>query len=100
MATPDPDPAFILGAPNGSRVEVGGAHLKLATQLSEAHQSVSLSADVSKSAIVIAPGDGDGFLSRVLPGKGVRAESNLGIEWSNEHSFSFLDAVVLDYDMP
>ncbi len=100
LTAPSDGPAFIFGSPTSSRLEVGGVQIEAKTTLSEARQSLVLSADVSKSAIVIVPGDGDGLLSRVLPEQGVRAEFNLGLAWSNEHGFSFRGAAGLDADLP
>src|SRR5215218_2253713 len=89
LAAPDDGPAFILGTPTGSRIEVGGALLKAETSLSEAQQSLALSADVSSSAIVVAPGDSDGFLSSILPAEGIRAEFDLGLAWTNTRGLTF-----------
>ncbi len=69
---------------NGSRLEVGGAQITADIVLSETKQSLALSAAVSSAAIVIAPGDGDGFLSSVLPDDGLQAKFDLGLAWSNE----------------
>jgi hypothetical protein len=100
LAAPEEGPAFILGAPTGSRLEVGGALLKAETSLSEAKQSLALSADVSSSALVIAPGDGDGFLSKVLPAEGIKVEFDLGLAWSNERGLTFRGAGSLEATIP
>jgi hypothetical protein len=96
VALPENAPAFVFGAPNGSRLEVGGTQLKIETSLSEAQQSLALSADVSKSAIVIAPGDGDGFLKSILPAEGLRADFDLGLAWSNERGLTLRGSAGLD----
>lgn len=100
LAAPKEGPAFVFGAPNGSRIEVGGAQLKVETSLSEAQQSLALSADVSSSAIVIAPGDGDGFLSSILPAEGLQAKFDLGLAWSNERGLTFRGSAGLDATLP
>jgi hypothetical protein len=100
LAAPEEGPAFVFGAPNGSRIEVGGAQLKLETSLSEAQQSLAMSADVSSSAIVIAPSDGDGFLSSILPAEGLQAKFDLGLAWSNERGLTFRGASGLDATLP
>ncbi len=100
LAAPEEGPAFILGAPTGSRLEVGGALLKAETSLSEAKQSLALSADVSSSALVIAPGDGDGFLSKVLPAEGIKVDFDLGLAWSNERGLTFRGAGSLETTIP
>jgi hypothetical protein len=100
LAAPEDGPPFMLGAPSGSRLEVGGAQLKVETSLSEAEQSLALSADVSKSAIVIAAGDGDSFLSSVLPAEGLRADFDLGLAWSNERGLTLRGSAGLDATIP
>jgi hypothetical protein len=99
-AAPDPPPAFLLGSQNGTRLEVGGAKLSVETTLSEATQTLALSADVSKTAIVIVAGDGDGFLQSILPANGVRAEFDLGLAWSNTQGFKVRGAGGLDVTLP
>lgn len=92
LAAPAEGPAFILGSPTGTRLEVGGALLTAETQLSEARQTFALGSAVSSSAIVIAPGDSDGFLSRFLPADGLQAKFDLGLAWSNERGFTLSGA--------
>jgi hypothetical protein len=96
----DDKPGFIFGTPNSTRIEVGGARLSIDTSLSEARQSLALSADVSSSAIVIAPGDSDSFLSSFLPADGLRAKFDLGLTWSNEHGLTLRGAAGLDATLP
>ncbi len=100
LAAPDSGPAFLIGSQDGSRIEVGGAKLSAQTTLSEAQQTLGLSASVSKTAIVVAPGDGDSFLSSILPANGLRADFDLGIAWSNTGGLSFSGAAGLDATLP
>jgi hypothetical protein len=100
LAAPGPGPALVFGALDGTRLEIGGALLKLETTLSEARQELTVSVAVSSSAIVIAPGDGDGFLQSVLPKEGLQAKFDLGLAWSNETGFSFHGAAGLDATLP
>jgi len=100
LTAPEEGPAFILGAANGSRLEVGGALITAETTLSEAKQALAMSADVSKSAIVIAPGDGDGFLKSILPAEGLRADFDLGLAWSNERGLTLRGSTGLDATIP
>jgi hypothetical protein len=93
-------PAYKFGSPDGSRVELGSAILGAQTSLSMAKHSLSLSAGVSKSAIVIAPGDGDGFLGSVLPQGGLRADFDLGFGWSNTGGFAFSGSAGVDATLP
>jgi hypothetical protein len=100
LAAPKDGPAFILGASTGTRLEIGGAEIKVTTALSEAAQTLAISGNVSKSAIVIARGDGDGFISSVLPSDGMRAEFDLGLAWSNAGGFSLRGGAGLAATLP
>jgi hypothetical protein len=100
LPRPSDGSAFIVGSSDGSRLEVAGAQLKAGISLSEAKQSFALSAEVSKAAIVIAPGDGDGFLKSVLPANGARAEFDLGLAWTNTSGLVVKGAGGLDVDVP
>jgi hypothetical protein len=100
LPAPSGGPAFIFGASNGTRMEIGGAQIKLDTSLSEARQSLTLSADVASSKIVIAPGDGDGFLNNILPAEGLEAKFDLGLAWSNERGLTLRGSGGLDATLP
>jgi hypothetical protein len=100
LASPNSGPAFVFGSTDGSRLEIGGAKVSLDTTLSEAAQSLALGALVSKSSIVIAGGDGDGFVSRLLPKDGLRADFDLGLTWSNTAGLAFHGAAGLEATIP
>jgi hypothetical protein len=100
LASSSDQPAYVLGDPAGSRIEVGGAEIKVATSLSEAEQTLAISGDVSKSAIVIAPGDGDGFINSILPAEGLRAEFDLGLAWSNTRGLTLRGSAGLETTLP
>ena len=100
LAAPDDGPAVVLGSPAGTRLEVGGAQLSLATSLSEKQQSFDVSALVSSSQVVVAKGDSDSFLASFLPSDGLAAKFDLGIEWSNVQGLTFHGTAGLDADIP
>ena len=93
-------PAYVLGAKTGTRLEIGAAQLLLETHLSEARQSLALLADVSPAALVIAPGDNDGFVASLLPADGARTEFSLGLSWSSDKGLTFHGAAGLDVGVP
>jgi hypothetical protein len=100
LATPEAGPAFVFGAPDGTRLEVGGALLRIDTTLSEARQLLALSADVSSSALVIASADSDSFLSSILPAGGTRANFDLGLAWSSEKGLTLRGSTSLEATLP
>jgi len=79
-----PGPAWILGSPTGTRLELGGVSLAGGASLTNGAASFSLGADVTKSALVLAADEGDSFLLSILPEGGVRAEFALGLAWSSD----------------
>ena len=100
LAAPDQGSAYLVGSATGSRIEVGGAALAIQTTLSEARQSLSVSATVTNAAIVLAAGDGDGFLSSVLPPDGLRTTFSLGLGWSSDTGLSFTGSAGLQATLP
>ena len=100
LAAPDKGPAFVFGAPNASRLEIGGAEIDVKTTVSTSTLDLALSAAVSSSKIVIAPGDGDGFVAKILPAEGLEAKFDLGVAWSNHTGLSFRGAAGLEATLP
>ncbi len=100
LAAPDSGPAFVFGSSDGSRLELGGAKLSADATLTEAAQTFGLDAEVSKSAIVISGGDGDGFVSSLIPKDGLRTDFDFGIMWSNTRGLAFHGAASLDATIP
>jgi hypothetical protein len=99
LEAPDKGPGFVLGSPSGSRLEVAGSIISAQIALSEARQSLAITAAVSKAAVFIMPADGDGFLQQVLPVGGLHAEVDLGLALSNSggltlHGAAGLEAIV------
>jgi hypothetical protein len=100
LAAPDQGPAYVVGSPAGTRLEIGGAEFDLETTLSEVEQTLAASAAVSKSVLVVQSADGDGFLRSILPADGLKAQFDLGIAWSDKTGFSFHGAAGLDATLP
>ena len=91
---------FMIGSPTGSRLAVGGARLSAEMSLASAGRRVAWSADLLSSTLVIAAGDGDGFLADILPADGVRADFDLGITWASDTGFAFRGSASLDTTLP
>lgn len=95
-----PGPAYVFGASDGTRIEIGSMRLAAETALSLARQTLSCAVDMPGCALVIAPGDSDGFLSSVLPSQGMRADFDLGLAWSSERGLTFKGSGSLDTTLP
>ena len=92
--------AFVLGAPTGSRLEIGGASAGLEVTLGENRQNLSLSADVTRSSLILDRGDFDGFIADLIPAEGVRADFDLGVAWSNDAGLRLRGAAGLAATLP
>lgn len=61
---------------------------------------LDINAAVEKACFVLAPGDGDGFLAKVLPADGLKFDFDLGLGWSNRRGVYFSGAASLDAEFP
>lgn len=93
-------PALLLGSATGTRLEVGGLTLTLDGAFSSQRTDYGFDIDIAKAAIVVAAGDGDGFLAKVLPKDGLRAEFDLGLGWSKRLGVHFRGAAGLQAELP
>lgn len=97
---PPSEPAFRLGAATGTRLELGTLELAIAADVGPALQALELSARAGQAALVVAAGDGDGFLRAVLPAGGVRADFELGVILSSETGLSLEGGLGLAASFP
>ena len=94
------DKAFILGSDNGTRFEVSQFKVSGALDLSEDLQNYGMLIEFGSASLVIASGDGDGFLQKILPSDGVRADFDLAIGWSNKNGLYFRGSAGLEATLP
>lgn len=100
LATSDALPAYVIGQPDGARIEVGGARLGLDVALSEGHASLAMAADVTTATVVIAAGGDDGFLAEILPAGGMQAKGDLGLAWSGDKGLTLRGSAALEATLP
>lgn len=92
--------AFIVGAADGTRLEIGALRFAADVQVGPSASAVVLAADAQSGAFVLVPGDGDSFLSTVLPEGGLRCDFDLGVELSSIHGLRLRGAAGLDATLP
>ncbi|MFD8075046.1 DUF6603 domain-containing protein [Streptomyces sp. NPDC059718] len=61
---------------------------------------LDLGAAVQKASFHLAPGEGDGFLGKVLPADGIHFDFDLGIGWSSRRGLYFSGAAGLEAEFP
>lgn len=92
---------LVLGGRRGTRIELGG--LGLTTHLvvdRDGSLDYGGMLALDHARLVIAAGDGDGFLATVLPKQGVSLDSSFRLAWSRSLGFHFEGAAGLELDLP
>lgn len=93
----DGKPMFRIGAENGTRIELWGASFGFGVT---SQPDISVSAGVDDLRLVIAPGDGDGFLAQALAAAKIEAEFDLGLVWSQRKGLALIGGGGLVVDIP
>jgi hypothetical protein len=96
----DGGPAWLVGSATGTRLELGKVQIGIDFTLSPARQAIDLAADADQGVLVISPGDGDGFLQRVLPDEGLHANIDFGLVLSSDRGLVFRGSAGLDTTLP
>lgn len=92
--------ALMIGAANGTHLEVGNLKITLSFDLNADHPSFGFLLEVDQAAFVLAAGDGDGFLKQILPAEGLRAPFALSLGWSNDRGFHLGGSAGLEVLVP
>lgn len=82
-------PLLLLGDPNASRLEIASASANLGADVVGDDVSLTLGADLQGLKLVIAAGDGDGFIRAILGDAPASIDLPLGIEWSKKNGIRF-----------
>lgn len=93
-------PAFVIGSPQATRLELGSVKLSGELAITAHRQDVDLEVSLGKVAVVIQAGDGDGFLQKVMPPEGVRFEFDLALGWSTAKGLHFQGSAGLEATLP
>jgi hypothetical protein len=97
---PDSEPAFVFGSATGTRIELRGVGAESRLEVAASGCAASLSVRASSGRLVIAPGDGDGFLRSVLPADGCTAAFDAGFVLSSTRGFELIGGVGLEALVP
>ena len=93
-------PVFVLGARNGTRLEIGALQFGADLRTTGADCLAALNLDARSGALVISPADADGFLSRILPADGLRASFDLGLALSSDKGLTLRGSAGLETTVP
>lgn len=93
-------PALLIGSTAGTRLESKEYWIEAEAVFTKPSFEISTFVRLKNAALVIAPGEGDGFLQAILPPQGLRADFDLGIGWSNLRGFHIEGSGSLEYRVP
>jgi hypothetical protein len=89
-----------IGSTTGTRLEAKRLRILGEANLETARQEYGLMAEVGEATLIVAPGDGDGFLQEILPADGLRINFDLALGWSNQRGFYFRGSGGLEAELP
>src|SRR5215470_2459323 len=83
------DPVIVLGEPGDTRLQYKGGSVDLAANFGASSLEITLGAQLSDLALILSPGQGDGFIRKIVGDQETTIAVPLGMEWSNLSGFSF-----------
>ena len=92
--------AFLVGSATETRLEIGEFSIRTGGSFDATRQDYGFDVEIGSAALVVSPGNGDGFLQKVLPEEGLRTEFELGIGWSKLKGLHFKGAAALEATLP
>lgn len=96
----DEQPAWLFGSATGTRFEVASTSLAVTLDLKDGTSEFGFLINVEGAALYITPGDGDGFLQKVLPREGFRIDVRLALGWSNVNGLYFDGGAGFEVTLP
>ena len=93
-------PAFVFGAAKGTRLEIGALKFATELRLAQDESDIVLAADAKSGTLVLDAGDGDSFISALLPKDGLKCGFNLGVELSSHGGLRLRGSAGLDATLP
>jgi hypothetical protein len=99
LSSADGVPNFLIGSVKSTRFQINEISFTSQINLDQSNQEYGFLLDLHQVLLVISAGDGDGFLKKVLPPGGIRAEFDLALGWSNRKGFYFQGAAGLEAEL-
>ena len=91
--------ALLIGSATGTRLATEGLQVEAELRLGE-NQDYGVLVKADGASLVVAPGDGDGFLQQILPADGLRADFDLALGWSRRRGLHLGGGAGLEYRAP
>lgn len=91
---------YLIGSTTGTRLEVGEVAVQAYLNKAGNESNYGVMLNLNRAAFVLNPGDGDGFMRRILPAGGKRIEIELGLGWSKGRGLYFKGSGGLAAELP
>ncbi|MBK9629507.1 MAG: hypothetical protein IPO62_00320 [Saprospiraceae bacterium] len=93
--------SYVIGSNNGSGLEIGEIGFSGKIELKNENDKdiivFSVQSDIRDAHVFLSPGDGDGFLGKVLPANGFKAEFDFGIGFDSNKGVFVTGGVGFEY---
>ena len=93
------DPVIVLGETGGTRLQSKGGSIDLSTNFGGAGLEIALHAQLSGLALILSPGEGDGFIREIIGDSETTIAIPLGVQWSNLSGFSFKGSAAFEVSL-
>ncbi|HEX6458299.1 MAG TPA: DUF6603 domain-containing protein [Thermoleophilaceae bacterium] len=94
-----PDGLILLGSPGATRMSVAELDLGFTANISTQSEFV-FEIGIVDLLILVEAGDGDGFIQRILPADGIKAQASLDASYSSTHGLTLKGSGSLEVDLP
>jgi hypothetical protein len=93
------DPVILLGETGGTRLQLKGGSIDLSAIFGGAGLEIALNAQLSGLALILSPGEGDGFIHEIIGDSETTIAIPLGVQWSNLSGFSFKGSAAFEVSL-
>ena len=92
------DPVILLGETGGTRLQFKGGSIDLSTNFGGAGFEIALNAQLSGLALILSPGEGDGFIRKII-GDSRGDRHPLGVEWTRQNGIRFKGSAAFEVSL-
>lgn len=78
-------PAILLGKAGETRIELKEVSAGMGVDFRDGKLEASLTGDLKGFALVISPGQGDGFVRKIIGDRDIKVDAFIGIDWTSRH---------------
>lgn len=92
-----PEKMILFGSPSATRMELGNLGIGFEADAAGTDFDISLEFQLNGASLVIAKGDGDGFIQKLLPSDPIQMDFELAVGFSKKRGIYFKGGAALEY---